>query len=96
MATYLIVDGIVHNPEGYEAYKLKARPAVEMYGGEYLARGGELDVKENDLWTPTRVVLIRFPDMASAQRFYNSPEYQAVLPISKANAKRTVFFVEGM
>jgi uncharacterized protein (DUF1330 family) len=34
--------------------------------------------------------------MASAQRFYNSPEYQAVLPISKANAKRTCFFVEGM
>jgi uncharacterized protein (DUF1330 family) len=34
--------------------------------------------------------------MASAQRFYNSPEYQAVLPISKASAKRTCFFVEGM
>ena len=53
-------------------------------------------VKETDLWAPTRVVVVRFPDVASANRFYDSAEYQAILPISKASAKRTAFVLEGI
>ena len=96
MATYLVVDTLLTNPELYEQYKLKARPIVEHYGGEYLARGGKLSVKEDALWSPTRVVLIRFPTAAQAEQFYQSAEYQAVLGISKESARRTVFFVEGL
>ncbi len=96
MATYLVVDTLLTNPELYEQYKLKARPIVEHYGGEYLARGGKLSVKEDALWSPTRVVLIRFPTAAQAEQFYQSPEYQAVLGISRESARRTVFFVDGV
>lgn len=96
MATYLVVDTLLDQPELYEAYKLQARPLVEQYGGEYLARGGNLTLKETDLWSPTRIVLIRFPDAASANRFYESPEYQAILPISRQSARRTMIMVEGI
>jgi uncharacterized protein (DUF1330 family) len=41
-------------------------------------------------------VLVRFPDTASANRFYDSPEYQAVLPISKRSARRTAFVLDGI
>ena len=68
----------------------------DIYGGEYLARGGELTNKETDLWTPTRLVLVRFADAASANRFYDSPEYQEVLKISKQSARRTVAVLEGI
>ena len=64
MAAYMIVDCVLDNPELYEQYKLKAKPLVEAFGGEYLARGGALTVKENDLWSPTRIVLLRFADAA--------------------------------
>lgn len=96
MATYLIVDTLLDNPELYEEYKLKARPLVERFGGEYLARGGQLTLKETDLWSPTRMVLVRFPDAASANRFYDSPEYQAILPISAQSARRTMVMLEGI
>ena len=96
MTTYLIVDTQLTQPELYETYKVQAKPIVEKFGGEYLARGGELTLKETDLWQPQRIVLIRFPTRAQAHAFYESKEYQAVLPISKSAAKRTVFFVEGM
>jgi uncharacterized protein (DUF1330 family) len=96
MATYLIVDTLLDKPELYEDYKLQARPLVEQYGGEYLARGGNLTLKETDLWSPTRMVLIRFPDAESANRFYHSPEYQAILPISKQSARRTMIMLEGV
>jgi uncharacterized protein (DUF1330 family) len=95
MATYLIVDTLLDKPELYEEYKLKAKPLVEQYGGEYLARGGQLTLKETDLWSPTRMVLVRFPDAESANRFYDSSEYQAILPISQQSARRTVIMLEG-
>jgi uncharacterized protein (DUF1330 family) len=96
MATYLIVDTLLDKPERYEEYKLKAKPLVEKFGGEYLARGGNLTLKETDLWSPTRMVLIRFPDSQSANRFYESPEYQAILPISRESARRTMVMLEGI
>jgi len=95
MPAYLIVDSQLTDPDHYEQYKLKAKPIVEQFGGEYLARGGALSVKESDLWSPTRMVLIRFPSSAQAESFYQSAEYQSVLGISKASARRTVMILEG-
>lgn len=96
MSAYLVVDTDLTDPEQYEQYKLQARPIAEQYGGQYLARGGAMDCKETDLWQPKRLVLIRFDSVAQAQRFYNSAEYQAVLPISRRSAKRTVVILEGL
>lgn len=96
MATYLIVDTLLDDPAAYEEYKLKAKPLVEQHGGEYLARGGNLAVKESDLWSPSRLVLVRFPDTDAATRFYESAEYQAILPISKRSARRTLVMLEGV
>jgi uncharacterized protein (DUF1330 family) len=42
------------------------------------------------------MVLVRFPDAESATRFYDSAEYQAILPISKQSAKRTMIMLEGV
>ena len=96
MAAYLVVDCKLTNPELYEQYKLKAKPLVEKNGGEYLARGGAMSLKESKLWSPTRMVLVRFPSVAHAEAFYHSAEYQEVLKISHASAERTLFILEGM
>jgi uncharacterized protein (DUF1330 family) len=68
MAAYLIVDTLLDNVGLHEEYKLKARPLIESFGGEYLARGGRMTLRETDLWSPARLVLIRFPDMETANR----------------------------
>ena len=96
MAAYLIVDTLLDDPALYEEYKSKARPIAESFGGEYLARGGAMTIKEADLWSPTRVVVVRFADAASANRFYDSAQYQAVLPISRRSARRTAFVLDGV
>jgi uncharacterized protein (DUF1330 family) len=49
---YIIVDTLITNDEEMEHYKQLAKPLVESFGGEYLARGGQLVVKENQLWSP--------------------------------------------
>lgn len=96
MAAYIIVDTRIENPDVYEDYKAKARPLVEKYGGKYLARGGDMKVLESDLWSPTRVVILEFPDMASAEKFMHSEEYAPVRAIRRANAKCTLFIVDGI
>ena len=96
MPAYLIVDTQIENAEAYEEYKALARPIAEKYGGVYRARGGDMEILETDLWTPTRIVIIEFPDMESARAFANSDEYAPVKPIRQNNAKCTLAIVEGV
>ena len=46
MAAYLIVDTLLSDANLYEQYKLQARPLIEKFGGEYLARGGRMTLRE--------------------------------------------------
>ena len=95
MAAYLIVDTLLHDPDLYEQYKLKARPLIEKFGGEYLARGGRMTLRETDLWSPSRLVLVKFPDVETANRCLDSAEYQQILSISRKSARRTAVILEG-
>jgi len=95
MTAYVIVDTKIENPQEYEEYKKLAKPIAEKHGGKYIARGGEMEVLETDLWTPTRIVIVEFPDMESAKRFAHSEEYAPVKQIRRSNAKCTLAIVEG-
>ena len=95
MSAFLIVDTKINNADAYEEYKKLAKPIAEKYGGSYRARGGEMDVRETDLWAPTRVVIIEFPDMDSARAFVDSEEYAPVKPMRRDNAECTLFILDG-
>ena len=95
MSAFLIVDTQIKDPVMYDKYKMLAKPIAEKYGGFYRARGGALDVIEDTLWTPTRVVIIEFPDSKSARAFVDSHEYAPVKPLRTENADCTLFILEG-
>lgn len=95
MSAFVVVDTKINNPEAYEEYKALARPIAEKYGGVYRARGGELEVLETDLWSPTRIVIVEFPDKKSAHDFVHSEEYKPIMKLRRNNAKCTLFIVEG-
>ncbi|MBO6918958.1 MAG: DUF1330 domain-containing protein [Rhizobiaceae bacterium] len=96
MAAYILVDTQIENPEVYEEYKALARPIAESYGGKYLTRGGAMDIIDSDLWSPTRIVLIEFPDIEKARNFMNSEAYAPVRPLRENNAKCTLVLLEGL
>jgi len=95
MSAFVIVDTKIHNPEAYEDYKKLAKPIAEKYGGVYRARGGEIHIIEASLWTPTRIVIIEFPDVKSAQAFVDSEEYAPVKLLRQNNAECTLFILDG-
>ncbi|MBZ0215025.1 MAG: DUF1330 domain-containing protein [Fimbriimonadaceae bacterium] len=96
MVAYVIVDTKISDPDAYEGYKAQARPLVEKFGGIYRTRGGDMNVVENDLWTPTRIVLLEFQNMDKAREFLDSEEYAPVKAIRHANAKCTAVIVDGL
>ncbi len=95
MSAFVIVDTLIENANKYEEYKQLAKPIAEKYGGVYRVRGGDMDVRETDLWTPTRMVIIEFPDMGSARAFVDSEEYAPVKPLRRENARCTLAILEG-
>ena len=61
MAVYVILDNEIHDPERYAAYMDSVPAFVKKYGGEYLVRGGDFEVKVGD-WAPKRLVVFRYPN----------------------------------
>ena len=95
MKAYLIADTNVTDPQPYEEYKRQVKPLIERFGGRYVVRGGPHDVLEGD-WTPTRLVVLEFPDMASLRAWYDSPEYAPLKVLRQAAAESRLIAVEGL
>ena len=93
---YLLVDVDIHNIDEYKKYLDKVKPMVEKFGGKYLIKGGEIDAKETDLWKPTRIVLVQFPNKISALNWYNSEEYRPLKNLRLNNANSNILFIEGV
>ena len=74
MTAFVIFDIEVTDPENYEGYKRLAAPTLEMFGGKYIARGGQTEILEGD-WSPKRIVIMQFESVERAKAWINSPEY---------------------
>jgi uncharacterized protein (DUF1330 family) len=95
MAAYVIMDVKVQDAAGYEEYRRAGSPSVPQHGGKYIVRGGRVDVLEGDS-PPSRIIVIEFPTVDQAKRWYNSPEYQAALKGRLRTADSKVLIVEGV
>ena len=95
MAAYFIVDVDVKNPQAFEGYKQAAAASIAQYGGRYLVRGGTHEVLEGT-WRPIRLVVLEFPTVEAAKRWYASDEYNKVKPIRLEHAVGHMVLVEGV
>lgn len=93
---YVIVDVDIHDHDAYEDYKAQVTPLVSQFGGEYLARGGTLDIVLDQLWKPTRMVLLKFPSREAAKTFMDSEEYAPIRKKREDNSTGTVILLEGI
>ena len=95
MAGYVIADVEVTNPELFAEYRALVPETVELYGGRYLARGGETTLIEGDR-APSRAVIIEFESAARAKEWYDSPEYEPIKRMRLDSANSNVVIVEGL
>ncbi len=95
MTAYVIAQIDVQDNDAYETYKAMAPAAIEAYGGKYIARGGAMEVLEGESDLP-RTVILEFPDMDTARKWYDSPEYMAARKAREGAARACFKLVEGL
>jgi uncharacterized protein (DUF1330 family) len=92
---YVIANVSVEDATAYEAYRSRTAAIIAQYGGRFLVRGGAIEVREGEPGID-RLVILEFPSVEAARTFYDSPEYQEVLPIRFENASSTLVIAEGV
>src|SRR5579871_775711 len=95
MPAYVIAETEITDPERYEQFKAASPAAIAAGGGRFVVRGGELVVLEGD-WQPSRLVILEFPDLAAAKRWYESEAYQQAKRLREGAARLRVVAVQGV
>jgi uncharacterized protein (DUF1330 family) len=94
-SAYIIANIRVTNPEQYAEYRQWSSAAFQAHNVEVLVRGGNFEVIEGD-WVPDRLVVLRFPSVAAAHAFYDSPEYGKARVARENAAVMRMVIVEGV
>ena len=77
-----------------EKYRARILPVVEKFGGRYLVLGGPFEVVEGD-WRPIFPVLIEFPSMDAARRWYASEDYRELKQLRLEATACSGVFLDG-
>jgi uncharacterized protein (DUF1330 family) len=95
MTAYLInhmrIPNGVPKPEGL-VYLENVEATFKPYGGKWLVLDAQVQVLEG-AW-PGSAVLMEFPDMDAAKRWYYSPEYQEILHLRTDNVISDLILVD--
>ncbi|MFI4934478.1 MAG: DUF1330 domain-containing protein [Caulobacterales bacterium] len=95
MAVYALIELEITSMDGMGPYIATVSDTITNHGGKYLVRAGNTEVVEGGLGEYPAKVILEFPSMEAAKNWYNSAEYQAILPHRMANSKCNFVWAEG-
>lgn len=87
------IRSIDQNAEVVE-YLLKIDATLQAYGGRFLVHGEVPEVLDGDF--PGVIVVIEFPDVDAARRWYASDGYQEIADFRIRNSEGGAFVVDGV
>jgi len=79
----------VKDPEKFGQYGAAAAQTLTAHGGEAILRGKFAKSLNADQATAATGIM-RFPDLEAVDRWYGSPEYQALIPLRDAACDMTM------
>jgi len=95
MPAYYLVDvREIKDAKLMEDYRARINAIVAHFGGRYLVIGGPFQVLEGD-YRPVFPVMIEFPTLADARRWYDSEEYRELKHMRLTATVSNAFFMEG-
>lgn len=95
MPAYIIIDVDITDPVLYEEYKKLTPASLAAHGGRFAVRGGETVLLEGDR-APGRIVILEFPDMAAAKRWWGSEEYAPAKALRQKASNTWMVAAEGL
>ena len=95
MPAYIIADVTVTDPATMEEYRKRVPATLAPYGGRFIVRGGAHQTVEGD-WKPNRLVVLEFPSLEQAKRWYDSEEYREPKAMRLRAGRTNLVMVEGV
>jgi uncharacterized protein (DUF1330 family) len=90
---YWIAHVDVRDADIYKKYVEANAEALAKFGARFIVRGGRFEAVEGA--SRSRNVVIEFPDFATAEACYRSPEYERAKWLRQAAATSDVIIIEG-
>ncbi|MBV8032222.1 MAG: DUF1330 domain-containing protein [Betaproteobacteria bacterium] len=94
MKGYVIGDIEVTDPAAFAEYGKRVPATIAQYGGRYIVRGGKMQPLEG-AWSPKRIVVLEFPSVEHARKWYDSPEYRPLIGMRQKASRGSLLIVEG-
>jgi len=82
---YVVGHITVKNPEKWDEYRGQVPGTLVPWGAELVFRGKQFAILAGDNPHPD-IVVIRFPDIAALNGWYQSPAYQALIALRQQAA----------
>lgn len=95
MPAYVLAHIDITDPENYKEYVRLVPQTIAPYGGRFLVRGPAPEVLEGD-WIPNRLVLLEFPSVEDARRWWASPEYAPAKARRQATSVGSLVLLPGV
>ena len=92
---YLLAEVQVTDPDTWKQYIAALPGTLAPYKTRTLARANPVAL-DNSAPPAGSLVIIAFNNMEDVKAFWNSPAYQAIIPLREKSAKTRVYAVEGM
>ena len=94
MSVYVIAQGKIEDRELLDQYVVKVIPTIQSHQGRVVAFDEQPEVVEGSIEYP-RTVILEFPSMTAFRLWYDSPEYQEILPLRLKSVRGTLIVAQG-
>ena len=95
MPVYVIAQGRIENRKMLDAYVAKVIPTITAGGGRILGFDETPEIVEGEVEFP-RTVILEFPSRDAFRAWYDSAEYQAILPLRLDSTPGTLIVVDAL
>lgn len=95
-AAYCLFENVeITNPDKMKTYTNQVFEVVQKFGGEYSVLNDKIRYIEGE-WKPSFLVLIKFPSIEQANRWYDSDEYKELKALRHSAGRFNAVIVEGI
>lgn len=82
MVYVIVTIKAVKDREAFQQYADQVKVLIAKYQGRYLVSDRTPDVREGE-FPYARIVIVEFPSAEAARAWYDSAEYQAIVPLRR-------------
>ena len=94
MPAYIIALEVINDRDEFDKYRAGVHDVLKKYQGEIIVSNEDVEVFEGK-WPYTKTVVVRFPSVEQAKRWYNSNEYKKVVQHRFKAADTDLILVDG-